>query len=107
MIGNIEIGIVDSYRYLSCTIDAQASETCAMSLPAMSGSRALGGVIARTRDTLDLGYSSYSKLINSTVVPVLDYAIGAWYCGGELRKMDQVIERHYCGLPKVHPYVAT
>ena len=69
------------------------------------GSRALGGIIGKTRENYDLGYKSYTQLINSMVIPILDYGGSAWSGGNhhDFKKADQVLQRatrFYCGLPR-------
>jgi hypothetical protein len=41
-----------------------------------SASRALGGVIGKTKTLKDIGYATYSKLYQTCVCPVLDYSAG-------------------------------
>ena len=72
---------------------------------AKAGSRALSGIIGKTRENYDLGYKSYTQLINSMVIPILDYGGSAWSGGNHhnFKKADQVLQRatrFYCGLPR-------
>ncbi len=47
-------------------------------LLASAAGRALGAVINRVKFNKDLGYNTYSTLINSCVVPILLYGSGCW-----------------------------
>ena len=41
-----------------------------------AGCRALGAMISKVHCYKDVGYNTYTKLVNSCVVPVLDYCSG-------------------------------
>ena len=43
-----------------------------------SASRALGGVIGTTKIHRGIGFSTYTKLFQACVCPVLDYVAGVW-----------------------------
>ena len=73
-----------------------------------AASRALGGVIGKTKDNYDLDFLSYSKLYHASVVPILDYTSAAWggIHQGLASKIDSVQHRaicYFCGLPKKTP----
>ena len=69
-----------------------------------AGSRTLGMVIGKCKDNVELGYQPYSRLFDTCVAPVLDYASGAWSAGakntGELDKVQLRASRYFCGLPR-------
>ena len=53
---------------------------------AMAARRALGSMINKFKSINDMGYSTYSKLYESLVTPVIDYGSAIWgfkgyYCG--------------------------
>ena len=63
-------------------------------------------VISRARNNIELGYDTFTKLYEACVVPILDYACGAWGTGGTHPKIDMVQHRairYHCGLPKMTP----
>ena len=103
------LDLVEKYKYLGVTLDCNYDTSTVVEELAMSGSRALGGIIFKTRSVHDLDYYSFSKLFNACVAPILDYASGAWSIGTECVKI-YVIQlraiRYYCGLPRNAPILA-
>ena len=78
---------------------------CIETLP-NSASRALGGIISKSKQINDLGFSTYSHLFNTGVVPILDYGAGIW---GHLEakpsyQVQNKALRYYLG---VHRYAPT
>jgi hypothetical protein len=43
-----------------------------------SASRALGGVIGKTKTLKDIGFSACTKLFQACLCPLLDYVAGSW-----------------------------
>ena len=71
-----------------------------------AASRALGGIISKTRSNYDLSYGVFTKLFQTCVVPILDYSSGAWSTGDPMHKLDSVQNRairFYSGLPRLTP----
>ena len=106
---NIEVEKVSTYCYLGVTLEFDLnSDSIIMQLSA-AGSRTFGQIIGKTRSNYDLGFSSFTQLFNSCVIPILDYAVGVWGTGKNTRKLDQVQEhayRYYSGVPKTCPLAA-
>ena len=105
-IGCDHLETVQSYKYLGVFIDEHCDENTTVQQLANAGSRSLSQTIGLTKANCDLGYSSYSELVRCITVPIMNYSIGAWGCGFNCRKMDQVMERgarFYCGLPRNAP----
>ena len=104
-----ELSKVDEYKYPGVVLTYCLDMTQTAAILATSGSEALLQLMGKTKSNYDLGYQSFSKLFQTTVVPVLDYAIGAWNngCRGNPHaKMDQVQNRairYFCGAPKKVP----
>ena len=96
---------VYDYKYLGITLNCHLDQTHTLEILARAASRALGAMLSMTRTNYDLGYRTYTRLFNATVVPILDYAFGAWSTGGwgAHQKMDIIQNRamrFFCGLPR-------
>ena len=105
-IGAERVEKVLSYKYLGIVLDCFADVSATIGSLASAGARALSQVIGKTKSNFNLGYSSYSTLFNSTVVPVMEYAVRTWSCGNVGCRLDQMQERairHFCGLPRMAP----
>ena len=110
-LGKSKLENVKQYRYLGVTIDERLNPETTVGVLAKASSRALGSLIGKTRSNFDLGYKSYKNLYDLTVLPVMNYGIGAWYTGvnqhtTSCKKIDQVQHRairYFCGLPKTTP----
>ena len=69
----------------------------------------MGQLTNKTRTNYDLGYHSYTTLLDSTVMSILNYGIGAWGAvsrDNPYRKLDQIqhrAARFYCGVPRSCP----
>ena len=105
-IGEHEIELMHRYKYLGVTLDCHGQVDCIIEQLSGVASRALGAVISKSKDNYNLGFGSFSQLFDSCVVPILDYACGAWNVLSsvtQLTKLDRVqmrAGRFYCGLPK-------
>ena len=103
------IEYVDGYRYLGVYLPFSLDMTETIEIMSKAGSRALGQLISKTKCNFELGYQSYTKLFNTSVVPVLDYGVGAWVnqpAVNNFKKIDNVQNRairYFCGLPKSCP----
>ena len=100
---------VSGYRYLGIFLTSQLDISDTVEILAKAGSRALGQLIRKTKSTYDLGFGSFTKLYETTVAPVLDYAVGAWIsmgCYNVCKKIDQIqnsAPRFFCGVPRTAP----
>ena len=73
---NIEI--VSHYKYLGLTLTEYLElKHCAQGL-SEAGGRALGGIIANFKAFKNIGFSTFSKLYQSGVIPITDYCSGIW-----------------------------
>ena len=107
-IGDNRVEIVNRYKYLGVMLNSMMDSEQICETVIAAGSRALGNLIGKTKSNFDLGFCSFSKLVISTILPVIDYVIGAWNIsqGGCCTKLDQIQNRgarFYCGLPKSSP----
>ena len=104
-VGDSTLEIVSKYKYLGVVINEFVESNCIVDHLSLSASCALGGVINKTRSNYDLGYTSFSKLFNACVVPILDYGSGAWCTGYQtnckaLDKIQYRAARFFMGVPR-------
>ena len=72
------IEVVESYRYLNVELDSHLDFGNCIEQLSTAASRALGGLIGKTRNNYELGYRTFSRLYHACVTPILDYASGVW-----------------------------
>ena len=102
-IGNNELEKVNNYKYLGVRLSCHGDNEKLVEELASAGSRSLGNLIGKTKSNLELGYQSFTKLVEACVFPVLDNGSGAWSTGVNYSKIDKVEHRairYFCGLPK-------
>ena len=76
--GNDDLEVVSRYKYLGIILDEHLKfDTCSKSL-AESGGRALGSVISKFRNLKNTGYSTFKKMFDMAVKPILEYAGRVW-----------------------------
>ena len=70
--------------------------------------RALGSIVAKYKAHGCMGYTTYTKLFDSCVYPVMDYASGVWGFdkSPEIRKVFNRAQRIFLGVHKFAPIVA-
>ena len=83
---------VKQYKYLGVILHEYVDFNVTAEVLAGAGSRALGSILHKYRKVKGLGYYTYSKLYQSCVCPVLDYASEIWGYKG-FDKIDQVQNR--------------
>ena len=69
---------VDSYRYLGLELSDKLDFSHSVNVLSSGGGKALGNLIFRHKNAHGLPYSVYTKLYQSTVVPVMDYSCEIW-----------------------------
>ena len=84
--------IVNRYKYLGIILDEHLDYNVTANVLAESGQRALGAIIAKYKKLHGLGYTSYTKLYNACVKPILDYGSGVWG-SKQFGKIDTVQNR--------------
>ena len=77
------------YKYLGIYCDEHLKFHEAISTLSNSGSRALGSIIHKYKANKYMGLSTYSKLYESCVLPVLNYCSIVW-AHADCSKSDQV-----------------
>ena len=110
LLGTMVIDKARSYKYLGIWLDEHLNGDVMIEALKKGGSWALGNLISKTRYNYDLSYSSYTKLFETTVLPILDYSCGSWACviNTNVHQLDQIQQRAarlYCGVPHTTPLV--
>ena len=67
----------NEYKYLGVILSCHLNLDNTIETIPKAGLRALGGLIGKIKNNIDLGFASYTKLFNTMVTPVLDYGVGA------------------------------
>ena len=75
---NETLEVVENYKYLGLYLNEYMNFTIAKDVLAESGSRALGSIISKFKTFTNVTYNCFTKLYNSRVVPILDYASEIW-----------------------------
>ena len=69
---------ISVYKYLGVIMDEHLNfESCSKTL-ADSGSGTLSAIISHLKTFKNIGFKIYTKMYESCIVPVLDYASGLW-----------------------------
>ena len=106
--GKQKLQYVENYKYLGLNLDEHLLYDYGTSVLAGSAGRALGGIIAKTKQLGDLGYAAYSKLFHTCVCPVMDYMAGIW--GSNTNMKGQMVQnraiRYFLGVHKFAPVLA-
>ena len=69
---------MNSYRYLGLELNETLDYTYSAQILSDAGSRALGALTFKYIRSKGLHFDTYTKLYNSTVTPVVDYAAAVW-----------------------------
>lgn len=106
--GQYELNIVKSYKYLGFYFDENLDYEFGIKTLAQSGGRALGAVIAKFKGLRDAGFSTFTKLYESCVVPITDYFSGIWgfVKTPESSKIHNRAMRHFLGVHSKTPIFA-
>ncbi len=72
------IDIVDHYKYLGILLNEHLDFTETAEMLSSAAARALGSVINKVRANKDLGYNTFTTLVDRCVAPILLYASGIW-----------------------------
>ncbi len=80
-LGNLDIKIVDKYKYLGIFLDKFLDFKCTASMLSGMTSKALGSIISKFKSLKSVGFETFSKLYHSGVAPIMDYCSGIWGYG--------------------------
>ncbi len=72
------IEIVDSYKYLGIVLEEHLYFSKTAELLACAAGRALGTIINKVKSIKDVGYNTFTTMVESCVVPILTYGSGSW-----------------------------
>ncbi len=75
---SLPIECVPEYKYLGILLDEHMDFKKTAHLLANSAERALGAVINKVKANKDLGFNSFTTLVESCVCPILSYGSGVW-----------------------------
>ena len=103
--GDYGITTVSSYKYLGVILDEFLDYTKTATMSAESVGRALGSTYNRYERNRGFGYSTYTKLYGSGVVPILDYCSFVWGYN-DLDKIDTIENRAIRLYIGVHRFAA-
>ena len=76
--GKNNIDVVQKYKYLGCIFNEHLDFTTTANVLAEAASRALGSVINKCLKHNSIMYNSYTKVYNSGISSIMDYASGVW-----------------------------
>ena len=106
--GTSKLNYTNCYKYLGFYLDEHMHFIKGTTVLTESANRALGGVIAKTKNLRDIGFSTYSKLYQACVCPVIDYVAGVWgfkhYAKSE--SVHNRAMRYFLGVHKFTPTLA-
>ena len=77
-IGPLRIDLTETYKYLGIFFYENVCPDENATTLAESAGGALGAVVSKLKRNNFMAFSTYSKLYNSCVVPVIDYASEMW-----------------------------
>ncbi len=78
MVKNLPLECVSDYKYLGIILDENMTFEKTAEMLSSSAGRALGAIINKVRVNKDLGFNSYTTLIENCVSPILQYSSGVW-----------------------------
>ena len=70
--------MVDTYKYLGVVLSDHLKHSVTAEVLASAGGRALGAVITKFRNFENIGFSTFTKMNDTSVVPVMNYASIVW-----------------------------
>ena len=84
--------LLSRYKYVGIVLDEMLDYSVTANVLADSGGRALGSLYTKFRNNKGFGYTTYTKMFDSCVSPMLDYCSGVWGYN-KLEKLDTVQNR--------------
>ena len=76
--GTNQLTVVPSYKYLGCVFNETLDFTLTCQMLSESAGRALGAVISKMVHNPYLYASTFKKLYDTHVIPIIDYCSGVW-----------------------------
>ncbi len=99
---------VDKYKYLGIILNEYLDFNITATILASSASRALGAIYTKFANLKGIGFSTFTILFHSGVVPILDYCSGIWgyQSFGQIDTIQNRAIRFYLGVHKFAPNLA-
>ena len=97
---------VPNYKYLGIILNEHHDYQHAVNPLCVAAGRALGGIIHKFRSFKNIGYSTFSKLYDSCVTPILEYGAAVWGANRKYECVDRVMYRalrYYLGVHRFAP----
>ncbi len=100
------LDIVDKYKYLRTVLNEHLNFTVTADALASAGGRTLSSVISKFSTFINIGYTTFTKLFESSVTPILDYGSEVWVYKNNVKceRVHQRAERYYSAFIRRHPY---
>ena len=76
--GERGLNVVSKYKYLGVFLDESLDFSLTAEILANAGNRALGGIINRLQTLRNVNFSTFSKLYDTGVRPIINYAAAIW-----------------------------
>ncbi len=105
MVKNLPLECVSDYKYLGIILDENMTFDKTAEMLSSSAGRALGAIINKVRVNKDLGFNSYTTLIENCVSPILQYSSGVWGNRNFKNCEDVILRacRFFCGVHRLAP----
>ena len=106
--GKINLDIVSFYKYLGVIFTEHLNYEKNATILSQAGGRALGSIIAKYKAQGFMGYSTFTKLYEACITPILDYSAGVWGFSRYncLEAIQNRAIRVYLGVHKFAPLLA-
>ena len=108
MYGSSKIEMVDTYKYLGVVLSDHLKHSVIAEVLASAGGRALGAVITKFRNFRNIGFSTFTKMYDTSVVPVMNYASEVWGYKeyNVCEKVQQRAIRYFLGVHSKSPLLS-
>jgi hypothetical protein len=106
--GNIDLEVVNKYKYLGIALNEHLNFTVTADILAGAGGRALGSIISKFSTFRNIGYITFTKLFQTSVSPVIEYAAEIWGYkdNAKCERVQERAARYYLGVHSKAPLLA-
>ena len=104
-INDVKIDLTNTYKYLGVYFDEQLEFKENVTILSQAAGRALGSIINKYKRNNHMGFSTFTKLFESCVQPVMNYSSGVWGYSKftQTDKVQQLALRVFLGVHKFAP----
>jgi hypothetical protein len=104
-LGKENVAHTQSYKYLGLYLDEHLNYKTALETLSRSASKALGALTAKYIKAKGLHFRTYTKLYNSTILPIMNYASVVWSTQKTMQheRIHYRAMRTFIGVPKNTP----